>query len=31
MFDNYLIDIYHIFMKQWYTYDEYDIVNPNLW
>ena len=29
MFDNYLIDIYHIFMKQWYIYDEYDIVHPN--
>ena len=27
--DNYLIDIYHIFMKQWYMYDEYDIVHPN--
>ena len=30
MFDNSLIDIYHIFVKQWYIYDEYDIVHPNL-
>ena len=25
-----LIDIYHISVKQWYIYDEYDIVHPNL-
>ena len=30
MLDNYLSDRYHIFMKQWYMYDEYDIVHPNL-
>ena len=30
MFDNCLIDIYPIFMKQWYIYHEYDIVHPNL-
>ena len=29
MFDNYVSDIYHIFMKQWYMYDEYDIVHLN--
>ena len=30
MFDDCLIEPYHIFMKQWYIYDEYDIVHPNL-
>ena len=30
MFDNYLSNIHHIFMKQWYMYDEYDIVHPYL-
>ena len=28
MFDSCVIDIYHILMKQWYIYDEYDIVHP---
>ena len=30
MFDNCLINIYHIFMKQRYIYDKYDIVHPNV-
>ena len=30
MFDNYLSNIYHIFMKELYMYKEYDIVHPNL-
>ena len=30
MFDNCLINIYHIFMKQWYIYDKYDSVHPNV-
>ena len=30
MFNNCLIDICHIFVKQWYIYDEYHIVHPDL-
>ena len=30
MLDIYLNNIYPIFMKKWYMYDEYDIVHPNL-
>ena len=30
MFDNCLIDICHIFVKQWYICDEYHIVHSDL-
>ena len=30
MCHNCLIDIYHIFVKQWYTYHEYHIVHAHL-
>ena len=30
MFDNCLINICYIFVKQWYIYNEYHIVHPDL-